>query len=130
MAQTKRKRRPTKHRGNPAGMVESRGRPGSKPVDGKPRQASRASSSGRREPALAREGRPPSWRNAMNRAAIATGIFFVVILLLFRQPAGGAIALASFMFLVYVPMGYYTDLFLYRRWQRKQLEAKAAKQGS
>jgi hypothetical protein len=130
MAQTKRKRRSTKHRGNPAGMVENRGRPGSKPVDPKARQTSRNGASAKREPTLARQGRPPSWRNAVNRAGIATAIFFAVIILLFGQPAGGALALASFMFLVYVPMGYYTDLFLYRRFQRKELEAKAAKQRS
>ena len=34
------------------------------------------------------------------------------------------ISLAAFMVLIYLPMGYYTDLFLYRRRQRKKAEEK------
>ena len=43
-----------------------------------------------------------------------------------RPPAVAAsIALGGFVLLFYVPLGYYTDLFFYRRRQAKQLEQRA-----
>ena len=109
MAQTKRKRR-SKHRGTPAGTVESRGRTGRKP---RPEE--------RRESRPARPNRfdqPPTWRSAATRAAIAAGLFFAVVVALFRQPLVGAISIALLMFLIYIPLGFYTDQFLYRRRRR------------
>jgi hypothetical protein len=47
-------------------------------------------------------------------------VFLVAVLLLFKQQPLQAISLACFMVLIYLPMGYYTDLFLYRRRQRKK----------
>ena len=44
------------------------------------------------------------------------------MLVLFRQKTAAAISLAAFMVLIYLPMGYYTDLFMYRRRQRKKAE--------
>jgi hypothetical protein len=111
MAQTKRKRR-TKHRGNAAGKVETRGRTGRPPTP-EERKAERRERA--RQARLARYSRPPSWRSAANRALIATAIFVVVIVLLFDQPIQSAIALGGFMLLIYIPLGYYTDAFFYRR---------------
>lgn len=120
MAQTKRRRR-TKHRGTPAGTVEARGRT-SKPVKGKGKQA--ATKSKNRAARVAaqadRLNRPPTWRGAINRAGIAAAIFFAAIILLFKEPPGQAAGLAGFMFLLYIPMSYITDMALYRRRQRKK----------
>ena len=121
MAQTKRKRR-SKHRGNAAGLVEQRGRTGRK-LDPKEKKKAAATDS-----RVARLGKPPSWRSAANRALVATGIFFVVFLLAFKQKVGPAIALAGFMLLIYFPLGYYTDLALHKRFLRKQ--AMARQQGN
>jgi hypothetical protein len=115
MAQTKRKRR-SKHRGTAGGFVESRGRTGRKPGAGEGPGA-RDSARQRR---LDRLDRPPSWRSALNRAAIATAIFVVAVLVLFKEKPGTAIGLAAFVMVIYVPMGYYTDLFIYRRRQRNK----------
>jgi hypothetical protein len=107
MAQTKRKRR-TKHRGNAAGMVEVRGRtsrPSETGKNGKP--------AGRR--AASRLDRPPSWQSAINRAAITTVLFVVAMVLLLRRPLGAGLALGAIMFFIYIPLGYYTDQFVYRR---------------
>src|SRR5919108_5348687 len=126
MAHTKRKRR-SKHRGTAAGTVEARGRTGRKPTAsernaGKQEQA--------RQRRLERLDRPPTWKSAGQRALIAAGVFLVAILVLFRQNVGAAISLAAFMVLIYLPMGYYTDLFMYRRRQRKKAEARQrAKEG-
>jgi hypothetical protein len=104
MAQPKRKRR-SKHRGNAAGVVEARGRTGRAPVP----STTKAD----------RRDRPPSWRSSMNRAAAATVLFVLVVVLLKIISLGSAIAIGAFMFALYVPLGYYTDTFVYKRRQAK-----------
>jgi hypothetical protein len=118
VAQTKRKRR-TKHRGNAAGAIESRGRTGRKPTADERKTQARQTAQERRE---ARMSRPPTWRGAAQRAALATIIFVVLLLVIFREPIGRVIALSGFILLLYIPMGYFTDLFIYRRRQAKKLE--------
>ena len=120
MAQTKKKRR-TKHRGNAAGQVEARGRTGRRPTASERKQSAR-------ELRLQRLDRPPTWRSAANRAAVAAGLFFVLLLFFFRdQGLGPKVGIAAFMLLVYIPMGYYTDLFVYRRRQARRLREQAAR---
>jgi hypothetical protein len=125
MAQT-RKRRRTKHRGNAAGMVESRGRTGRRPSDSEKKSPQNAADRRRN-----RMEQPPTWRSAFNRAGIATVIFAVLVLLVFKQTIYQAVALAGVMLLLYVPLTYYTDLWIHRRYLRKQALAKArAKEGA
>ena len=128
MAQTKRKRR-TKHRGTPAGTIEARGRTGRKPTsserkgawfDGPAWQRLKQTARDRR---IARMDQPPTWRSAANRAVIATGILVLFLILFFKQDVARALALAGFALVVYIPMGYYTDLIMYRRRQAKKREA-------
>ena len=120
MAQTKRKRR-TKHRGNAAGMIEARGRTGRKP---KPEERKPAAGKGGGAKSRAdRFERPPSWRGAFQRAGIATVLFFAFIALVFKEPMRTAVTVSAFMLVLYTPLGYYTDLMIYRRRQRKKLEA-------
>ncbi|MFL5819539.1 MAG: hypothetical protein ACJ76S_02500 [Solirubrobacteraceae bacterium] len=113
MAQTKRRRR-SKHRGTAAGTIESRGRTGRKPAAA---QKGRGSTPARGRRA-SRFDQPPSWRGALSRALIASGIFFAFVLVAFHRPLPAALGLAAFTLLIYVPLGYYTDLFMYRRRQR------------
>lgn len=123
MAQTKKKRQ-TKHRGNAAGQIEARGRTGRKPGEDERKLSSRDAAQARR---LQRLDTPPTWRGALQRAAVATAFFFILLVLLFReQPFAGKIFIALFMLVVYVPMGYYTDLFVYRRRQAKKAKERAA----
>ncbi len=119
MAQTK-KKRSTKHRGNAAGGVEARGRTGRKLTDAEKGQNAKAR--GRSAIKTDRFDRPPSWKGAVQRSLIAVVIFVAVIVLLFKQDPAPAIGLASVLLLIYIPMSYYTDLFLYRRRQAKKLE--------
>jgi drug/metabolite transporter (DMT)-like permease len=44
----------------------------------------------------------------------------VLLIAFLGNTVGQAVLLAAFMMLVYTPLGYYTDLFLYRRRQRKR----------
>ena len=117
MAPTKRKRRSTKHRGNAAGMVETRGRTGRKPgpADGK---------GAGRKARMDRFSKPPTLRSAVQRSAIAAVVFVAAMILIVHQPAPAAIALGGFVLLFYVPLSYYTDLFFYRRRQAKELEQR------
>jgi hypothetical protein len=71
---------------------------------------------------LERFDKPPTWRSAANRAALATILFIVAVSVLFRQGIGSAIAIGGFMFLLYIPLGYYTDMFIYRRRQAKKAQ--------
>ena len=121
MAQTKKKRR-SKHRGNAAGVVEARGRTGRKPTaeERKLSEKERAAQA-RRD----RMMRPPSWRSATIRAAMASAVFVLLLAFAFEQPVGQAVVLTLFVFLFYIPLGYYTDSFIYKR--RVRSEAKKAR---
>jgi hypothetical protein len=109
MAQAKRKR---KHRGTAAGTIESRGRTGRPPTSS---EIKKTAAQRRQE----RMDKPPTWRGAMNRAAIAALVFAVIAMLVLGQPPAGAVALATFAFAIYVPTGYYMDKWLYQRRQRQ-----------
>jgi hypothetical protein len=114
VAQTKKKRR-RKHRGTQAGTVERAGR-------SRRSQAKTDSRTAARERRLERLDRPPTWRGAMNRAAIAAALFGVLVIVAFgRDPAAGAV-LALLTFLFYIPLGYYVDLFIHRRRQRRKAQ--------
>lgn len=124
MAQTK-KKRSTKHRGNAAGGVEARGRTGRKLTDEEKKQ--NAAAGGKNASRGDRFDRPPSWKGAAQRSIIAVVIFIAVIVLLFKQNVAPAIALGSALLIVYIPMSYYTDLWLYRRRQAKKLQGGGGK---
>jgi hypothetical protein len=121
MAQT-RKRRNTKHRGNAAGMVESRGRTGRRPEAGE-RDKLDPKAEARRKRAE-RLDNPPTWRGALNRAAIAAVMFGVLLIVIGQNPAA-AVSLAAVMLLIYIPMSFYTDMFIYRRRQKTKAAGKA-----
>src|SRR5690242_17378970 len=114
MAQTKKKRQ-TKHRGNAAGQVEARGRTGRRPTAGERKPSAKQL----RE---ARLDHPPTWRGAFNRALIAAGLFLVLLLFFFRhQQLGPKLGIAVFVLAIYVPIGYYPFLFIFRRRQDRRL---------
>ena len=119
MAQTKRKRR-TKHRGTAAGTIQSRGRTGRPPTADERKKQSRES---------AREKRlntAPTWTGSLKRAALAAAFIFAFMLLTSRgkNRLVAAAVFAVFALALYVPLGYYLELFLYRRRQRKKHEAR------
>ena len=111
MAQT-RKRRRTKHRGNAAGVVEARGRTGRKPRGDERKPTAR-------EARAQRFDKPPTWRSAATRALFATVIFAVFVVALLGRTVAQAAVIAVFMLVLYIPFGYYMDLAIYRRRQRK-----------
>jgi Flp pilus assembly protein TadB len=112
MAQAKRKRT-RKHRGTPAGTIERAGRTGTTSTRADAKQVARQ----RREERL---NRPPSWKSAVNRAAVAAAVFGVLVIVLFNRAIAQGVALAAFMFLLYIPLGYGTDKMIYRFRQRRK----------
>ena len=116
MAQTRRKRT-RKHRGTPAGTIDRAGR------TGRPRTREEAKQISRQR-RTERLDKPPTWRGSINRAAIAALVFGVLIVLVFqKKPLYGA-GLAGFMFFLYIPLGYATDLAIHRFRQRRKVAAK------
>jgi Flp pilus assembly protein TadB len=114
MAQTKKKRR-TKHRGNAAGTIETRGRTGRPPS---PQERKKQAQAKARDDRLSRE---PTWRSSLTKASFAAVIMFVFLLLTTKGSNRVATALifAFFALVIYVPAGYYMDRWLWRRRQRR-----------
>jgi Flp pilus assembly protein TadB len=112
MAQTKRKRT-RKHRGTPAGTIERAGRTGRPQTREDAKQIARQRRGERLD-------RPPSWGSSVNRAAIAAAVFGVLVIVVFGRSIAQGVILAGFMFLLYIPLGYLTDMAIYRYRQRRK----------
>jgi hypothetical protein len=115
MAQTRRKRK-SKHRGTAAGKIESRGRTGRPPSPEERKKQARVQARERRA------NKPPTWKSSITRAGLAAVLIFFVMFALnskVKNRAGVAASLAVLSFLIYVPAGYYLELFVYRRRQRR-----------
>jgi Flp pilus assembly protein TadB len=116
MAQTKRKRR-TKHRGTPAGTIETRGR------TGRPLSPDERKKQARAEARERRLNTPPTWKSSFTRAALASTIMFIFLLLVTKKDRlVVAASFAVFALVLYVPAGYYMELFMYRRRQRNKTQ--------
>jgi hypothetical protein len=119
VAQTKRKRR-SKHRGNAAGTIEARGRTGRKPSPQDQKKADKATARQRRAERLAQ---PPTWNRAALRAGAAAGLLFVLTQVgLFQEdvPIGQALGICLVAMVIYVPLGYMFDSWMYKRMNRQK----------
>jgi hypothetical protein len=120
VAQTRRKRQ-TKHRGNAAGVIESRGRTGRKPTaaekSGKARDLAKE-----REKLIDKRDRPPTWRAAFVKAMFAT-IFMLLVVVLILKKANQAVGLFPIVLGLYTVVSYYTDRFVYNRRQRSRAKS-------
>ena len=107
MAQTRRRK---KHRGTQSGSIDRRGR------TGRPRSRQEARARARQQMSSKRD-RPPTWSSAVTRGLFGAGIFFVLLVTLFGRPLLASLALAAIMLLIYIPMGYFFDRFVFNRRQ-------------
>jgi hypothetical protein len=122
MAQNQKRRR-RKRRGTQGGSIDSRrraARPRSR-EEAKARARSNRSSGSSR----GKEDLPPTWRNSIMRGAIAAAIFAVLLVLLFRRPVGVSLIFGAFMLAFYIPTGYYIDLTMWRKRERKRIRERA-----
>jgi hypothetical protein len=117
MAQTKRKRQ-TKHRGNAAGVVESRGRTGRKPTAAE--KSGKAGEVGRgKDKPVDKRDIPPTWRGAFVKGMFAGVVLLLVVILVLHQ-SNQAIGLFPILIGFYTVVSYYTDRWMYDRRRRKQ----------
>jgi len=110
MAQTKRKRR-TKHRGNAAGVVEARGRTSRSNVNLTPAEQ-------RKQTRQERMLKPPTWNSAATKAGIMSLLLFVLTqvgLLGKDLTIATSIFFAAAAMLIYTPLAYATDVWVYKR---------------
>ena len=123
MAQTKRKRR-TKHRGNAVGMVEQRGRTG-KPLAGAPSKTGGRTANGA-QAARGPAAKPPTYKSAALKALFGVAILFVFFRFLSgtSNSTGQALAFCAVAFVMYTPVMYLTDKFIYNRRLKQQAAPK------
>jgi hypothetical protein len=122
MAQTKRKRQ-TKHRGNAAGVVESRGRTGRKPTAAE--KSGKAGDLAReKEKRLDKRDQPPTWRGAFLRAMVAAVLMLLASIVLIKN---APVQLFPVVLLFYWPVSYYTDSWLFKRRQRSKAKKGGGK---
>jgi hypothetical protein len=123
MAQTKRKRR-TKHRGNAAGVVEARGRT-SRGQKLSPAEQKKADKVAARE---ARMSKPPTWNSALFKAALMAALLFVFTQIgLFggNTTISQSVFLSLFALILYTPLAFATDKFVYSRAQKRRRAKQA-----
>lgn len=120
MAQTRRKRR-TKHRGTPAGTIETRGRTGRPPSPDERKKQDRMTARERRL------NTPPTWRSSVTRALIAAAIVFVFLVLTAKKnKVATAVEFTVVALVIYIPAGYYLERTLYRRRQQRAAAGSGA----
>jgi hypothetical protein len=117
MAQTKKKRQ-RKRRGTQGGRIDSK--PRSRPRN---RAEAKARAGAKRKPTQ-RGDLPPTWRGSIIRGVAAAVIFTVLLMLIFKRPAGVSLALGAFMLAFYVPAGYFIDMTLWRRRERARMRSR------
>jgi Flp pilus assembly protein TadB len=117
MAQTRRKRR-TKHRGTPAGTIQTRGRTGRPPTPDERKKQSRMEARERRL------NTPPTWKGSFTRAALVSPLLFLFVVLTTKgsNRVTGAVIVMLLAVVLYTPGGYYMELLMYRRRQRRKQE--------
>jgi hypothetical protein len=123
MARGRQTRRRKHKGGTQAGTVRPRGRR-ARPRTG---AAARQTAEQRRQEKLYR---PPSWRAAIQRGAIAAAALFGLMVLAFGTNPAAALPLALFAAILYVPAFHMTDTVLYRRRMQKRERARQQESGN
>jgi hypothetical protein len=116
VAQPKNKRR-RKRRGTQGGRIDTKGR--------RPRTReearSRARSGGGSRATAKKRDLPPTWKGSAMRGLAAAGIFIVILVALFKRPVGVALIFGLFMMAFYIPTGYYIDMTMWRKRERRRI---------
>ena len=69
---------------------------------------------------------PPTWKGSFTRAGLASVIMFIFLVLVTKKDRFVvAASFAVFAFLLYVPAGYYMEVFMFRRRQRNKTQGRA-----
>jgi hypothetical protein len=120
MAQNQKRRR-RKRRGTQGGSVDTRraARPRSREeAKARARSGRGSGSSG------SKQDLPPTWRNSVLRGVGAAVIFALLLILIFKRPLGVSLIFGAFMLAFYIPTGYYIDLAMWRKRERKRIRER------
>jgi hypothetical protein len=119
MAQTKRKRR-SKHRGTAAGSIEARGRTSRPPSGDQKKKLDR------NQARQARLDQKPTWNSSLKRAALAAAFMFAFLILIGKgkNRVISAVVFGLFALLIYIPAGYYLEMWMWNRRQRRKAEGR------
>jgi hypothetical protein len=112
-------KRKTKHRGNAAGIVEVRGRTGRKPTAAE-KGTTTAGGAAKKAERPNRLDKPPTWSGSFVRAAVAAVIVLALSAALLKGGITHALVLLPVVLIIYVPLGYYTDQWMYNRRMAKR----------
>ncbi|MCB0865654.1 MAG: hypothetical protein KDB58_08080 [Solirubrobacterales bacterium] len=123
------KPRRRKHRGTQTGSITraQRSRPRNRQEAMAQARSRRSGGGGRKGQPVDRRDIPPTWRGAMFRGVIFAALL-IPVSLLFGQAIGSAIVLSIVAAAFYVPLGFYTESFFYRRRQQKLAAERARAQ--
>ncbi|HYC80199.1 MAG TPA: hypothetical protein VEB65_00340 [Solirubrobacterales bacterium] len=124
MAQNQKRRR-RKRRGTQGGSIDTRRR-ASRPRSREEAKARARSGRGSARTPRGKEDLPPTWRNSIIRGLFAAVIFAVLLMLIFKRPVGTSLIFGAFMLAFYIPTGYYIDLAMWRKRERKRIRERSA----
>jgi anti-sigma-K factor RskA len=110
-------------------MVESRGRTGRRPTAEEKSGPVRGGSKRPDEAKPNRLDQPPTWRSAVLRSMAAAVVMLLLAIVLTKKP-NEAVAIFPVVLVLYIPISYYTDLWLYKRRQRQKLARAAAEKAA
>ena len=119
MAQTKKKRR-RKRRGTQGGRIDTKGRAG-RP---RSREEAKARARSKRGPSGPKADLPPTWRNSAVRGLFAAVVFALLLVVIFKKPAGASLVFGAAMLVFYIPAGYFIDMTLWRRRERARIRER------
>ena len=125
MAQNQKRRR-RKRRGTQGGSIDTRrrtSRPRSREEAKARARSSRAAGSSR-----GKEDLPPTWRTSIVRGLIAAVVFAIALIIVFKRPPGTSLIFGAFMLAFYIPTGYYIDLAMWRKRERKRIRERAERE--
>jgi hypothetical protein len=118
MAQTKKKRR-RKRRGTQGGRIDTNRKAG------RPRNRAEAKArAGAKRKTAPKADLPPTWRGSAVRGLFAAVVFALLLIVLFKKPAGVSLAFGGFMLAFYIPAGYYIDMTLWRKRERARIRER------
>lgn len=121
MAQNQKRRR-RKRRGTQGGSIDARRR------SSRPRSREEAKArarAGRSAASPRKEDLPPTWRNSVLRGGGAAILFVLLLLVIFKRPVGTSLIFGAFMLAFYIPTGYYIDLAMWRKRERKRIRERS-----
>ena len=118
MAQTKKKRR-RKRRGTQGGRIDTN-RKAARPRN----RAEAKARAGAKRKAAPKADLPPTWRGSAIRGVFAAVVFALLLIVIFKKPAGAALIFGGFMLAFYIPAGYYIDMTLWRKRERARIRER------